>query len=277
LQEVSSVEMTGITFHPSHLQHAHPEETLQVDTISNLTGTKTLLAGTTVTAHVHLKDGRVLDIPVTIAPSRPRVQLLGKSISISATGSSGFIHLSNDTDLPQYGRLTFFLKSVSPQQFPRDEKIEVAAADGGFDTALDLAENTLTLQDSQTVLARLDPAKAFGGSAFGQLRFRPITADGVAGDWQPLVNLVRLPSLKQVECPFNPMQSCTLTGDDLFLIDSIAPTQQFVHPTDVPLGFAGNTLTVPRPNGTTLYLKLRDDPATVNVVSLPVVPEPDEN
>jgi hypothetical protein len=30
---------------------------------------------------------------------------------------------------------------------------------------------------------------------------------------------------------------------------------------------------VPRPVGTLLYLKLRDDPATVGTVALPVLPE----
>ncbi len=39
------------------------------------------------------------------------------------------------------------------------------------------------------------------------------------------------------------------------------------------MGFADATLTVPRPNGTLLYLKLRDDPAAVNAVALPVLPE----
>ena len=39
------------------------------------------------------------------------------------------------------------------------------------------------------------------------------------------------------------------------------------------MGFAGPNMKVPRPNGTTLYLKLRDDPATVNLVALPVYPE----
>jgi hypothetical protein len=43
------------------------------------------------------------------------------------------------------------------------------------------------------------------------------------------------------------------------------------------MGFAGNTMKVPRPNGTTLYLKLRDDPSTVDLVSLPVMPAADQN
>jgi hypothetical protein len=42
----------------------------------------------------------------------------------------------------------------------------------------------IVLQDSKTALVTLDPAKAFGGSAFGPLRFRPLSTTGVAGDWQ---------------------------------------------------------------------------------------------
>ena len=277
LREVTNVEIGGAIFHAGPMKHNGTEDTLQLKTSTNLAGSKVFVEDATVTAHVHLKDERVLDIPVTIAPARPRVELLSKSIALNPAGSSAFIHLGNENDLPQYGHLNFFLKSVAPEQFPRDETIEVAAADHGFSTTLDLAHNTLTLQDSQTVFAALDPAKAFGASAFGPLRFRPVTAAGVPGDWQPLANLVRLPELKQVECPSNPTQLCTVTGENLFLIDSIAATQQFVHPTAVPLGFSGNTLKVPRPNGTTLYLKLRDDPTTVDLVSLPVVPEADQN
>ncbi len=275
LDEVTSISMGGVVFHPGKVHRNGVEEKTSLTTTTNTTGSAVLAAGAFVTAQVHLKDGRVLDIPVTIAPSRPRVQLLSKSVAVNPNGSTALIHLGNEDDLPQYGRMTFFLKSIAPQDFPRDEKIEVAATNGGFDTMLSLADATLTLQDTQTVLAVLDPAKAFGPSAFGQLRFRPVTGDGVTGDWQPLTSLVRLPSLKDVHCQASPAKPCTMTGDNLFLIDSVANTPQFTHPVTVPLGFAGMSMQVPRPNGTTLYLKLRDDPATVDLVSLPVFPEAD--
>lgn len=275
LDEVTSISMGGVIFHPGKVHKSGAEETMRLTTTTNTTGSAVLAAGAFVTAQVHLKDGRVLDIPVTIAPSRPQVQLLSKSIALSATGSAALIHLGNDNDLPQYGRLTFFLKSVAPQEFPRDEKIEIAAANGGFHTMLSLADATLTLQDAQTVLAVLDPAKAFGPSAFGPIRFRPVTEDGVNGDWQPLTNLVRLPSLKDVHCPVAPTRPCTLTGENLFLIDSVSNTQQFSRPVTVPMGFAGTSMQVPRPIGTTLYLKLRDDTATVDMVALPVLPQAD--
>ncbi len=277
LQEVASVEMGGVVFRSAKVHARGTEEGMRLTTVTNTTGSPILADGALVTAHVHLKDGRVLNIPVTVSPSRPRVQLLSKSVAINPSGSAALIHLGNDEDLPQYGRMTFFLKSVAPPEFPRDEKIEVAATNGGFDTTLSLSDASLTLQDAQTVLAVLDPTKAFGPSAFGQLRFRPVTGAGVNGDWQPLTNLVRLPTLKEVHCPASPAKPCTMVGENLFLIDSVSNTQQFAHPVTVPMGFAGMSMQVPRPNGTTLYLKLRDDPATVDLVSLPVLPEADQN
>jgi hypothetical protein len=88
-----------------------------------------------------------------------------------------------------------------------------------------------------------------------------------------LANVVRLPALKEVRCPDDPEGQCTLLGSNLFLIESIAADRQFTHSTAVPLGFSNTALKVPRPSGTLLYLKLRDDPQTGNAAYLPVVPE----
>ena len=104
------------------------------------------------------------------------------------------------------------------------------------------------------------------------MRFRPVDANGAAGDWQPLANLVRLPVLKEIRCPESPDKQCQLSGTNLFLIDSVASDAEFTHTTPVPAGFVESTLSVPRTNGT-LYIKLRDDPATVNTLVLPVLPE----
>jgi len=133
----------------------------------------------------------------------------------------------------------------------------------------------LTLQDAKTVMAILNPLKSFGPSTFGPLHFRPVDESGASGDWQPLGNLVRIPTLKEVRCPANADQPCTLSGSNLFLLDSVAATSTFAAPVSVPVGFSGSTIPVPRPNGTLLYIKLRDDPTVVNEVSLPVMPEPE--
>ncbi len=174
--------------------------------------------------------------------------------------------------LPQNAKLTFFLKSEIPDTFPRDEKIEVATEDNSVHALLSVADGTLNFQDPKTVMGVLDPLKTLGPAAFGQLRFRPVGANDAKGDWQPLISLVRLPTLKEMRCPDSPDKQCTLSGANLYLIDSVASDPEFKIEVPVPEGFAASTLKVPRPNGTLLYIKLRDDPQVVNKVALPVLP-----
>jgi len=38
----------------------------------------------------------------------------------------------------------------------------------------------------------------------------------------------------------------------------------------VPEGFVEDALAIPPPRGKTLYIKLRDDPATIDTIALPV-------
>ncbi|MHB1022080.1 MAG: hypothetical protein ACYC46_13390 [Acidobacteriaceae bacterium] len=272
LKEVTSLNLHGVAFTPADLSRTNGKESLHL-TAKDTKGLAKLHANDTVTAHVRLKDGRVLDLPVTIQASRPKVTLIGISAQAQQSGSLARIRLSSKGDMPLNAHLSFFIKSEAPGRFPRSEKIEVATEDGSLHTTLSMADGSLTLQDAQTVLAILDPLKTFGPSVFGELRFRAVSSDGATGDWLPLANLVRVPSLKQVRCPEDPSQLCSLDGSDLFLIDSIASDPQFAHAQTVPPGFADTTISVPRPNGTLLYLKLRDDPTSVNSVALPVMPE----
>jgi hypothetical protein len=81
-------------------------------------------------------------------------------------------------------------------------------ADESFSVLLSVADRTLVLRDSETFLAMVDPHKALGPSAFGQLQFRPVQADGRKGDWQPLATLVRVPVLKELRCPESADQAC---------------------------------------------------------------------
>jgi hypothetical protein len=129
------------------------------------------------------------------------------------------------------------------------------------------------LQDAQNILATLDPLKSFGPSAFGPLRFRPVESNGTQGDWQPLITLVRTPLLKEIRCPVKPDEQCALIGTNLFLIDSVAADPEFKHTVSIPMGFAESSVNVPRINGSPVYLKLRDDPSTVNTVILPTLPQ----
>ena len=135
--------------------------------------------------------------------------------SVHSDGPASVVQLGSQDELPDHAKLTFFVQAMTPASFPRDQKIEVASNDSSFSTVLRVGEGGIVLQDSKTALVTLDPAKAFGGSAFGPLRFRPISSDGVQGDWQPLATLVRVPQLKELKCAEG-APLCTLVGTDLF-------------------------------------------------------------
>ncbi len=111
------------------------------------------------------------------------------------------------------------------------------------------------------------PPRRSALTVFGPLKFR-VTAKGVAGDWQPLAALVRLPALTQLDCPAASEMPCKLSGANLYLLDSVSADAQFTAPVEVPEGFLGSALPVPHPGGGGLYVKLRDDPAAVNPVKL---------
>ncbi len=270
LDQVNSLELMGIRFQPAKLERVAQEDKLSLSATQAAPATA-LTPGEQIAAHVDLKDGRVLDLQTTVEAPRPKVAFISKNLQPGPARSA--VHLSNPDSLPQDGRMTFFLKTEIPESFPRTEKIEVATSDGSFQVLLSVADGNLILQDSQMVMAVFDPLKSFGASAFGPLRFRPVAADGEKGDWQPLATLVRIPSLKEVRCPDSPDKQCNLAGSNLFLIDSVASDQLFTHTVSVPIGFADSNLNVPRPNGTLLYIKLRDDPATVNTLTLAVLPD----
>ncbi len=226
-----------------------------------------LKEGDSLTAQVTLRDGRVFDLDALVVAPRPSVTLIGKSVQLSGAGGASNIQLAATDELPQDATLTFSVRAHYPAQFARDEQIEVATADESVSTTLGLTNGGLTLEDAQVAVARLDPTRAFGSSAFGPLQFR-VVADGVAGDWQPLVTLVRLPTLTQLTCPATPELACKLSGSDLFLLDAVSADTRFDHPTEVPDGFPGYSLPVPHPAQGMLYVRLRDDPSVVNEATL---------
>jgi hypothetical protein len=182
------------------------------------------------------------------------------------------VHFGSPNDLPVEGKLVFFLKSRTPVNFPRDEKVEVGATDNSFHTTLSVSDGTLVLADATTALGFVEPLTKFGSSAFGPLQARAISADGTPGEWISLGTLVRLPGFKELRCPRSPSRPCSLTGANLFLAESIAASPDFDNAVDIPSDFTGTQLTVPHPVNGILYLKLRDDPATVQTLALTAMP-----
>ncbi len=270
LDEVTSFELNGINFVPARLARAERRDVLYLaapETVS----TASFRPEQSMVARVGLKDGRVLDLQTTVQPARPRVSLVSKSVQAGSSASA--IRLANQEMLPQDGKISFFVKSELPEKFSHSEKIEVASEEEAFRVTLSVGDGSLVMQDAATVLAILEPLKSFGPSAFGALRFRAISEEGRKGDWIPLVKLVRLPTLKEVRCPDSPDKQCRLSGSNLFLLESVASDSQFEHNVPVPAGFADTSLNVPRPNGTILYVKLRDEPGAGSMAVLPVLPE----
>jgi hypothetical protein len=267
LDEVASLNINGIKFEPGKLSSSQGSDELPMNT-KDIKGASALTAGLNLKGVATLKDGRTANLQVSVDSARPKVALIGKNIESADPSATNNIQLADQDEVPQNSKLTFSLKAQSPATFTREDKIEVGTADGAYSTVLSMGQGTLMLQDSSTALATLDPAKNFGGSAFGPLRFRIIDADGSRGDWQPLATLVRLPQFKTLKCPWATDQPCKLTGDNLFLVDAVSGDAQFAHPVQVPDGFPGNVLPVPHPASGELYVKLRDDPSVVNQVSL---------
>ncbi len=269
LDEVDHFELNGVHFVPAKLTRSNEKDELHLASQADTDGLK---PDQTVVAKVALKDGRVLDLPTKVEPARPKLTLVSKNIQPGDAPTA--ITLGSQNELPLDGQISFLLKSEVPARFPRSERIEVATTDESFATILSISDGTLVMRDAETLYATINPKKAFGPSAFGPIQFRPIQDDGTKGDWQPLATLVRVPVLKEIHCPDSADQPCRLSGSNLFLIDSVASDQQFAHNAPVPTDFIDSTLNVPHPGDTGLFIKLRDDPTSVNTVVLPVSKDP---
>jgi hypothetical protein len=219
-------------------------------------------------ATVKLKDGRELKVKVAVEAARPILQLVKFTATPAEQQGAIPVTLGAKDDIPLDGKLVFVVQTKDV--FPRAQTIEVATADGAVHTTLSLASNDLVLQDAHTAVAKLNPLKAFGESAFGKLAMRPVAADGTPGDWTELGLLVRTPRITSIQCTTTDSPSCRAQGDNFFLVQSFSAAKDFSKAVDVPTGYADNNFSVPTPSdGSTLYLKLRDDPSQEATLTLP--------
>jgi hypothetical protein len=272
LDEVASLLMKGIEFVPEKLSTNRGSDELSM-VAHDAQAALALKAGDTAKAKATLKDGRVISLPASVGAPRPIVTLIGKSVQPSPSGSGSNIQLADQDELPQDATLIFSVRAQSPSAFAHDETIEVATADESYSATLSLTNGGITLENAQVAVATFDPAKALGSSAFGRLQFRVI-ANAAMGDWQPLATLVRLPVLKDLQCPSTLDLACKLSGSNLYLLDSVSSDPQFDRPVQIPEGFPGYALPVPRPTNGQLYIRLRDNPSVINPVALAAVQPP---
>lgn len=278
LEQVREMRVGKAVFHPAGAPATTASDGLRVMLAGGDVGG--MRAGDTESGEVALEDGRTLRAGFTVLPGRPALRLLSVHYTLPQPSP---IQLSNRDDLPVSAHLAFSLRTEKPM--PRDGVVELGSEDGALSTKLSVASGSLVLEDKHTVLAELDPEKVFGRSAFGPVRMRLMLQDGTASDWVPLGTLVRLPGLQQLQCApgtaagsaataaaaaggsnaANPTD-CTLSGTSLYLIREVATDAGFEHPTEVPDGFVGTSLEIPRPSGGQFFLKLRDDPEQTDAV-----------
>ena len=205
---------------------------------------------------------------LTIAPPpkvQPAADLVAHSFVPAAPDPAAGVAIAVDQAeaIPADARLSFTLKARGSDRFGGHDSVEIAAANGDTPAKLTVG-NGLTLVDAGVMVASLTPAQLLGSSAFGPLRAR-VVRGGVAGDWLALGTLVRLPHLKQLTCPADPAAPCSLTGEGLYLLASLAPRRDFEGATSVPEGYPGFALNVPHPAGDgALFVRLHDAPELVS-------------
>ena len=270
LDEVVRLTLRDAVFQPGQIKSGdHDELTL---TAANPDAAHRLVAGDVALARVSLKGGKTQRLRVSIAPARPAVELISKTVQPGVVQAPSGVQLANGEEIQRGDRLVFSLRAKAPLSFTGEEKLEIAGAGDGPVATLD-TQHGLELEDAQVILASLDTRQALSPALFGPLRFR-IVKNGDRGEWLPLATLVRLPVLHELKCPSGRGAPCELSGSSLYLIDSLAPTARFEHPTQVPIGFTGDSMPVPHPVAGRLYIKLHDDPSAVSAIPYPLR-EPD--
>jgi hypothetical protein len=65
---------------------------------------------------------------------------------------------------------------------------------------------------------------------------------------------------------------CLLSGTNMFLALSLSATPGFENPVEIAPDFTGTQVVIPHPASGVIYLKLRDDPATVQTLTMPITP-----
>jgi hypothetical protein len=226
-------------------------------------------AGEPLAARVTLNDGRVLALRSSMRRPRPQATLIARSLQRPRGDEGATIRIDGDTELPQGATLAFSLRAAAPTVFGPNARVEIASVDGAFATTLTVARNQLKLAGPGVAVAQLDPAMAFGPAAFGPLQFR-LVVDEVDGDWTPLATLIRVPELVALKCAAATESTCSLSGSDLYLIESVGRGPRFEDAVDVPEGFPGQVLLVPYPGDEGLAVKLRDNPSVIHPVELEV-------
>ncbi|WP_033923448.1 hypothetical protein [Sphingomonas sp. 37zxx] len=252
LDQVAQVDLAGQRFTPGNVTRGPDGDRLALQADSSFTAQP---VAKSAVATATLRDGRVLRVTATIAPARPSATLISRQAEYQPAAGVLPITLP-DALLPEQATLNFSFRIANGALV---DAIELKAKDGST-ARLDFASGALQRVSDDVVIAAANPRALFGHSLSGPLQFRLLAPDA-AGDWQPLAHIVRLPGLAGLACKTG-QDECALSGDQLFLIAAISETADFARPVQVPIGFVGASIALPRPTGDTLYLRLHDAPDT---------------
>lgn len=256
LDQVAGIDWHGLRFTPGDLSRGAEGDRLAMSADSAIP------AGDGE-ALVRLRDGRTVKLAVRAAAPRPVASLLSRAATAKAAPDALALTLP-DGVLPADGAIDFSFK-VLRGALPDAGGVEITGS-GGPVARLGFRDGTLQ-RVGDVVVAHFAPRALLGAGIAGPLRYRLVDGGG-AGDWQPLVTVARLPQLRGLACPAEG-PSCTLAGNDLFLIAAIGDKPDLAGATLVPPGFVGSSIALPRPAGKTLYLRLHDAPESVVQVALP--------
>jgi hypothetical protein len=262
LQKVVSVKVGDQTFVPIN---AAPEERgLQ------LRAPHAPATDNAPSATVLLQNGGVMTVPVAVEEPGATLKVLSVDSTLVTPKAEIPIGLGSQRDIALHGILHFVVQSEGV--YPRGQDIEISTADDAVRTRISLSSGDLILQDDHTAVGAVDLDKAFGESAFGELRIRAIPSDGTVGNWVTLGRLVRRPHITAVRCTSVDVPTCMVEGSDLFLALAFSTTADFASPIPVPTGFDGSNFAIPMkpyPRTSTLYVRLRDDPDGFATIKIP--------
>ncbi|KQM21027.1 hypothetical protein [Novosphingobium sp. Leaf2] len=265
LDQVRSVTMDGLDFAPAGLTRDGKVDHLQLQASA---GGRAAAKDTATKAIVALQDGRTVSMTVHIAPARPVVQVLNRTVYPAAPAPDiRQLDIKPGDLLPNTADLVFSVKAAAGAPLQASDAIEIVATDDGPTLARLTSGHGLTLSGTDVAVATLKASDLPAGT-HGPLRFRLVRETAGAGDWVPLTTVARLPQITGVTCA-KAGDTCTVTGRDLFLIEAVATDPAFRKGHAVQAGFTGAAITIPGPptNGK-LYVHLRDAPQEALALSV---------
>lgn len=269
LDQVTELRIDHVDYQVRQLLQAHGKDELL---LASASGTQDGAPSPRAKARLKLAEGRALVVPFTVVGARPAAALVHKSVAHQKRPGPLVLELTGNEDVAPDEPLSFSVRLDASQAFTTDSTIDVATADHHYVGQLQPG-NGVTLASPQVAIATFTPGRLLGPLAAGALQFR-VGTGGIPGEWQDLAHVVRLPQLASFDCPDDGAGACMLRGSGLYLLGQVRAGRGASGTVQVPEGYTDGSLAVPRPANGRLGLVLRDDPANVQSMDIPLPAPP---